>query len=204
MAIEQISVGDNFSYIIYCPDTNQAALVDPGFEPETALELIKKKHLKLKYIINTHHHSDHTAGNLKAQHHCSCDIIASSIDKTHLAKGVSKHVYDGEILYVGKIKLQFIHTPGHTLDGLCIIVDDKALITGDTLFINDCGRCDLAGGSLTHMFNTLQDKIKRLPDELIVYPGHDYGPKPFDTLGNQKKENRTLTVKSYEEFTKLD
>ena len=203
MAIEQISVGDNFSYVIYCPVTKKAALVDPSYDTEPVLEFIAKKGLKIEYIINTHHHGDHTAGNAVIQNQYSCDIIASSLDKVHAAKGVSKFVIDGEELLLGEVRLRFLQTPGHTFDGLCIIVDDSAILTGDTLFIDDCGRCDLAGGSLTHMFNSLQEKIKKLPDNLIVYPGHDYGPKPFDTLGNQKKTNNTLTVNSLEEFSKL-
>ena len=76
-----------------------------------------------------------------------------------------------------------------------MIVDNEALLTGDTLFIGDCGRTDLPGGSLKEMFKTLQEKIKTLPNHLIVYPGHDYGDKPFDNLGNQKLTNKTLIVK---------
>jgi glyoxylase-like metal-dependent hydrolase (beta-lactamase superfamily II) len=203
MAIEQISVGDNFSYVIYCPTTKKAVLVDPGYDPDKAMDFIEKNDLKLEHIINTHHHGDHTAGNSSVQNKCSCDIIASSLDKNHAARGVSKFVNDGEELQLGKVTLRFIQTPGHTFDGLCIIVDDSAIITGDTLFINDCGRCDLAGGSLQQMFNSLQSKIKILPDDFIVYPGHNYGPKPFDTLGNQKKINKTLIVNSLEEFRKI-
>jgi glyoxylase-like metal-dependent hydrolase (beta-lactamase superfamily II) len=102
---------------------------------------------------------------------------------------------------VGNILLSFLLTPGHTAGGICIIVDEKALVTGDTLFIGDCGRTDLPGGSLEEMFRTLQQKIISLPDDLIVYPGHDYGKKPFDSLGNQKRSNKTLRVRTLEEFS---
>ena len=84
-----------------------------------------------------------------------------------------------------------------------MIVDNDTLLTGDTLFIGDCGRTDLPGGNLNEMFRTLQYKIKTLPDHLIVYPGHDYGDKPFDTLGNQKLTNKTLLAKNLREFSKL-
>ena len=203
MAIEQIKVGNNFSYVIYCPKTKKAALVDPSFDTSKALAFVSENGLKLEYIINTHHHSDHTAGNAEVQDLCSCDIIASGVDKKHVAKGASKFVNDGDELQLGEIKLRFLHTPGHSFDGLCVVVDEEAIITGDTLFINDCGRCDLPGGSLTQMFNTLQYKIKILPDKLVVYPGHDYGPMPCDTLSNQKKTNMTLIVKSLDDFSKL-
>jgi len=92
-------------------------------------------------------------------------------------------------------------TPGHTKGGICIIVDDKAILTGDTLFIGDCGRTDLPGGSLQEMFHTLQQKILPLPDDLLVYPGHDYGEKPFDRLGNQKQTNKTLRARTLQEFS---
>jgi len=80
-------------------------------------------------------------------------------------------------------------------------VDKKALLTGDTLFIGDCGRTDLPGGSLAEMFTSLHEKIMGLPDELIIYPGHDYGEKPFDTLGNQKRTNKTLRARNLTEFS---
>ena len=109
---------------------------------------------------------------------------------------------DKECFHLGYVKLDFIHTPGHTPGGMCIIVDDDSILTGDTLFIGDCGRCDLPGGSLSQMFQSLQ-KIKSLFDNLIVYPGHDYGNKPFDKLGNQKKINKTLLAKNLEDFSKI-
>ncbi|MCK5560532.1 MAG: MBL fold metallo-hydrolase, partial [Thermoplasmata archaeon] len=92
---------------------------------------------------------------------------------------------------------------GHTLDGLCVIVDEEAIITGDTLFIGDCGRTDLLDGNLAQMFETLNEKIKPLPDYLTVYPGHDYGDKPFDTLGNQKETNKTLLANSLKHFSEI-
>ena len=91
------------------------------------------------------------------------------------------------MLQVGAIPVTVISTPGHTPGGICLLVDNQALITGDTLFIGDCGRTDLSGGNLTEMFNSLQKKIMPLPDSLIVYPGHDYGDRPFDTLWAIKK-----------------
>jgi len=112
-------------------------------------------------------------------------------------------VSDGSQLKVGNIVLSFLLTPGHTPGGICIIVDGEAMLTGDTLFIGDCGRTDLPGGSLEEMFQTLQTKIMSLSDELLVYPGHDYGEKPFDTLGNQKRTNKTLRARSLKEFSQI-
>ena len=111
-------------------------------------------------------------------------------------------VNESFMLKIGNIHLKFLLTPGHTPDGLCIIVDDKAILTGDILFIDNCGRADLPGGNLNDLFNSLQ-KIKQLSDNIIVYPGHDYGPKPFDSLKNQKKTNITLLVNTFDDFKKI-
>lgn len=180
----------------------KAAVVDPGFDAEKALEVLATNHLLLEYVILTHYHSDHTAEmKLLKKAVPSCRIVASKEDGQRLPVKPDICVFDGGELKVGNIRLSFIVTPGHTPGGICIVVDDKAVMTGDTLFIGDCGRTDLPGGSLEQMFRTLQQKILPLPDELIVYPGHDYGEKPCDSLGNQKRSNKTLRAKTLKEFS---
>lgn len=205
MAIKQIEVGfDNFSYIISCPVTKKATLVDPGSDPSKILDFISSNNLKLEFIIATHYHSDHTNGIKGIKNTIpTSKIIASELDGQKLNVKVDIFVSDNEKLKVGDIQLEFLLTPGHTPGGICIIVDNEAIITGDTLFIGDCGRTDLPGGSLDQMFRTLNEKIKPLPDHLIVYPGHDYGDKPFDTLRNQKLTNKTLLAKSLDDFSKI-
>jgi glyoxylase-like metal-dependent hydrolase (beta-lactamase superfamily II) len=203
MAIEQLRVGyDNFSYVIYCPVQKKAAVVDPGFDAAAILRFLNANHLILLYSILTHSHSDHTAevGHLKKAIPSS-QIVASKEDGSRLPVKPDIFVADGSTLEVGNSHLSFLLTPGHTPGGICILVDNEALLTGDTLFIGDCGRTDLPGGNLAVMFRTLQDKILPLPDELIVYPGHDYGEKPFDSLGNQKHTNKTLLAKNIKEFS---
>jgi len=199
MAVEQILVGpDNFSYLIYNEEEKLAALLDPGTNASKALGRIGHIGLELKYIINTHHHADHTADNRKVKNLHKCQIIASTQEKARHDIGVA----DGERLNLGSTKLIFLHTPGHTPGGLCVIVDNKYILTGDTLFIGDCGRTDLPGGSNSQMFDTLQ-MLKKLPDELIVYPGHDYGSRPFGSLGNQKKVNKALIAESLRELSAI-
>ncbi len=184
MTIKQIKVGfDNYSYIIFCQETKKAALVDPGYDASKLIDYIKSNNLNLTYIIATHYHSDHTGEIKKVKNlFLSSKIIASKFINSNY--NIDKLISDKEQLKLGNITLEFLLTPGHTPDGMCIIVDNKAIITGDTLFIGDCGRVDLPGGSLEEMYKTLNEKIKPLPDHFIVYPGHDYGHKPFDTLGN--------------------
>jgi len=194
---------DNFCYIIYCPKNLNAAVVDPGNDSLKILEFIKTNNLKLEYIINTHYHSDHTSGNQRIKNSLSSRVIASKLDGNKINGGVDIFVGDNDQLNVGEVSIKFLLTPGHTPGGICLIINNEALITGDTLFIGDCGRTDLPGGSLKEMFRTIQDKIKNLPDHLIVYPGHDYGDKPFDTIGNQKLTNKTLLAKNLRDFSKL-
>ena len=205
MTIEQIKVGfDNFSYIVYCPINNKAAVVDPGFDVSKILKFISSKDLELEFIIITHYHRDHAGESQRIKDSMlSSRIVASGTDGAKLDIEVDKIVSDGDQLELGEVNLKFILTPGHTPDGICIIVDDEAILTGDTLFIGDCGRTDLPGGDLTQMYKSLHEKIMSLPDHLIVYPGHDYGDKPFDTLGNQKRTNKTLLAKNLNEFSKI-
>ena len=205
MAIEQIKVGfDNFSYIIHCSSSGEAAIVDPGFDASKLLKIVTSNNFKLKYIIITHYHSDH-AGEAKRVKALvpAVKIVASESDGAKLGFKVDIIVLNGDKLKVGDVNLEFLLTPGHTSGGICIIVDNEAILTGDTLFIGNCGRTDLPSGSLEQMFATLQEKIKLLPDHLTVYPGHDYGDKPFDTLGNQKRTNKTLLAKTLNEFSKI-
>lgn len=202
--IKQFKVGfDNFCYIIVCPKTNKAAIVDPGFDASIIIEYIISNDLKLQYIIITHYHSDHSSGSQQVKNAIPSKIVASDYDGAKLDMDVDITVSDDDQLELGEINLKFILTPGHTPGGICVIVDNEAIITGDTLFIGDCGRTDLLGGNIEQMFRTLKEKIVSLPDHLIVYPGHDYGDKPFDTLGNQKQTNKTLLAKTLDEFSTI-
>ncbi len=205
VTIEQLKVGfDNFSYVVYCTIKKESAIVDPSFDATKALEFISSNNLKLKYIIITHYHSDHSGDTHRVKKlHPLLKIVASNSDGTRLGVTVDIIVTDGDKLKVGDVNLDFILTPGHTQGGICIIVDNEAILTGDTLFIGNCGRTDLPGGDFEQMFKTLQEKIKPLSDNLIVFPGHDYGDKPFDTLGNQKRTNKTLLAENLEEFSKI-
>jgi glyoxylase-like metal-dependent hydrolase (beta-lactamase superfamily II) len=204
MPLKQLKVGiDNFSYVIYCNKTHIAALVDPGYDPSESLNYISQKKLNLKYIILTHHHTDHSGDLNHLLKSLTAQVVASALDGQLLNVKINKTISDGSKLNLGSVTLKFILTPGHTPGGISIIVDDKYLLTGDTLFIGDCGRTDLPGGNIEQMFHTLHNKIMLLPDSLIVYPGHDYGPLPYDSLGNQKKTNKVLLVKNLEDFSKI-
>jgi hydroxyacylglutathione hydrolase len=205
VALIQIKVGfDNFSYVIYCPVKKKAAIVDPGFDAAPSLEFVSSNKLLLEYILITHYHNDHSADCKRIKNvFPRSQIVASEIDGEKLGMKPDLVVSNRSQLKIGEVTVDFLLTPGHTPGGICFIVDNKAIMTGDTLFIGDCGRTDLPGGNLVQMFTTLQEKIMCLPDELIVYPGHDYGDKPFDTLGNQKRTNKTLRAKTLKEFSMI-
>jgi hydroxyacylglutathione hydrolase len=205
VTIEQIRAGsDNFSYLIISEPDKTAALVDPSLDASAALARIKERSLILDYIFLTHYHTDHTAALAHVKRlHPHAKVAASEQDDKFITPHATLIVKDGTRLHVGAIPLTIIATPGHTPGGICILVDDEALITGDTLFIGNCGRTDLTGGSLKTMFETLHNKIMPLPNHLIIYPGHDYGTKPSDTLGNQKKTNKTLRAKTLQEFARI-
>jgi len=201
MTVEQILTGrDNFTYLIYSQSIKEAIMVDPGMDATPALSRISDLGLDLTYIINTHHHADHTAANQSVKKLFSPQILAHESDASKIRGGVDATIQDGQIMSIGDVTVEIIHTPGHTKGGICLLVDEKFLLTGDTLFIGDCGRTDLPDGSNEEMFASLNERIKTLPDDLTIYPGHDYGGKPFDTLGNQKKVSSVLLASTLEEF----
>jgi glyoxylase-like metal-dependent hydrolase (beta-lactamase superfamily II) len=202
--ITQFKVGfDNFSYVISCLKTHKAAIVDPSSDATKSIDYINTHQLQLEFILLTHHHSDHSYATEYVKNKLPSKIVASKSDGNLLDFDVDIFISDNEQLLIGHVPLTFILTPGHTKGSICILVDNVALLTGDTLFIGDCGRTDLPGGDLFQMYQTLQEKIIPLPDHLIVYPGHDYGPIPFDTLGHQKQTNKTLLAKTIDEFSKI-
>ena len=196
MLFKQIKYrGDNFSYIIADETTREAAIVDPSLNQDVLMKFIKDQKLKLNYIIDTHGHGDHTAGNDNLKRASGAQIVAHKI--SYVRKDVS--VEGADILKLGKIIIKVIHTPGHTPDSISLLVDGK-ILTGDTLFIGECGRTDLPGGNPTDMHHSLFDKLGKLDDKIEVYPGHDYGPKPSSTIAEQKRTNYVLEKRTLKEF----
>jgi hydroxyacylglutathione hydrolase len=188
--------GDNFSYIIADDTTREAAVVDSSFNAGEITRTLKTENLNLKYIINTHSHSDHTAGNAELHSMFKAMTVA------HKLSGINAdtEVEGGDVIHVGHIQVKVIHTPGHTPDSICLLIDNQKLLTGDTLFVGECGRTDLLGGNSKQMYNSLFNKILKLNDEIEVYPGHDYGPKPSSTIGEEKRSNYTLEPRPLIEF----
>lgn len=186
---------DNFSYIIADETSGEAAVVDPSFNVDAIALILKDRNLSLKYIINTHGHPDHTAGNEQLKTAFHSKIVAHKL--SHVDQDVN--VDDGDTISMGKVTFKVIHTPGHTPDSICLLTDDK-LLTGDTLFVGECGRTDLLGGSAKDMYISLLQKIAKLDDNIEVYPGHDYGPHPTSTIAKERKTNYTLQNRTLQQF----
>jgi glyoxylase-like metal-dependent hydrolase (beta-lactamase superfamily II) len=190
--------GDNFSYIVADETSREAAIIDPSFNADAIIKLVKEQNLNPKYIINTHQHMDHTAGNEQIKSAFGAKIVAHEL--ASVRKDIS--VNDGDILQVGKVAIKVIHTPGHTHDGICLLTDGK-LLTGDTLFIGECGRTDLPGSSVEEMYHSLFNKLMKLDDKTEVFPGHDYGVRPTSTIGDERRTNYVLEKRTLEEFVEF-
>jgi glyoxylase-like metal-dependent hydrolase (beta-lactamase superfamily II) len=190
--------GDNFSYVVADDNTKEAAVVDPGFNADRIIQFLKDNGLKAKYVIATHHHGDHTAGNEKIKAFSGSAIVAHRLSSI----GRDIEVADGDVLELGGLRITVIHTPGHTRDSISLLVDGKFL-TGDTLFVGECGRTDLSDSSAEDMYDSLFNKLMRLEDDVEVYPGHDYGPRPFSTIGEERRTNYTLKRRSLGEFVEF-
>jgi hydroxyacylglutathione hydrolase len=220
MILEQIYTGCLAQGAYYLASNGEAAIIDPLREIQPYLDRATKDGVKIKYIFETHFHADFVSGHIDLAKATGATIVYGP---TTMTTGFDAHIAtDGEVFSIGNIKLKTIHTPGHTMESSCfLLTDDKgkdsAIFTGDTLFIGDVGRPDLAQkviADLTqdklarHLYHSLRNKLMPLADDIIVYPAHGAGSacgknmskETSDTLGNQKKVNYALQEMSEDEF----
>ncbi|MFZ0696800.1 MAG: MBL fold metallo-hydrolase [Nitrososphaeraceae archaeon] len=197
--VAQIEVGpmSNFSYIIADDNSKFAAIVDPSWDLEKILKILENDNWQAKMIINTHNHFDHIQGNEQIAAATGAPILQYARSSQ---KGNHVKVKDGEQIKLGNTEITILHTPGHSKESICLLVDDRFVFTGDTLFVESCGRIDLAGGDVNEMYDSLLNKVRGLNDELIVYPGHNYGSSPWSTMGKEKNNNPTLQPRSRQDF----
>ncbi|MBU90616.1 hypothetical protein CMO94_03655 [Candidatus Woesearchaeota archaeon] len=192
MIFEQILVGsmDNFSYLIGDESSKEGAIVDPGWEVDKLLAEAKKHDLNIKIILMTHTHYDHLNSLRELVNATDAVVYVHEKEENEVRNiGITntKTIKDNDKIKVGKIKVKVIHTPGHSPGSVCFLVENK-LITGDTLFVENIGRTDLPGGDAGTMTASLK-KLKKLKDDIEVYPGHDYGSKKNSTIAHEKKHN---------------
>lgn len=203
LIFEQIEVGamENFSYVIGDAKTREVALVDPAWEIDKLCKRSKKNGYKIIAALLTHGHFDHTQGVDELLSHYDIPIYISKHETSFYfpdCKNLHK-TENGEKLKLGSIEIECLHTPGHASGCQCYKCGD-ILLTGDTLFIDGCGRCDLPGGDPNAMYQSLFDVIMKLPDSTVIYPGHNYGSVPYATLAQQKKSNPYLQSKNSQDF----
>jgi glyoxylase-like metal-dependent hydrolase (beta-lactamase superfamily II) len=195
MIFEQVpSGGDrNFGYLVASPDSKEAAVVDPSPDPNPCFRKVEEFDLEVIYVVNTHSHFDHSAGNALFKQHFNASIV------THESASTGDiRVKDGQNLALGELKLVFLHTPGHTIDSICVQVN-RELITGDTLFVGKVGGTYSVSESRQE-FESLK-KLMKLDNDIKVWPGHDYGVRPTSTIGEEKKSNPfILRLNNFENF----
>ncbi len=204
--LHQMELGEmqNFIYLIGCEETREAAVVDPAWDVPAILKVAEEHHLKLTTILLTHTHFDHINGVEELLKNTDARVFVHKKEAPVLRYAASnlKKIESGDAVKVGRLDITFIHTPGHTPGSQCFYIGDR-LITGDTLFINGCGRCDLQGGDPEEMYRSLSGKLRKMDDHTRVYPGHHYADIPVSTLAREKKQNRYLMSGSVEEFIRL-
>lgn len=201
--LHQLPLGsmENFIYILGDPETKEAAVIDPAWDVKKILAAAQKNGLNITAIFLTHGHHDHVNGIDALQTTHDVPVYMSQHEAgifTPKCKGLVK-IKPNHTLTLGKLKIDCLHTPGHSPGCQCFMVGDT-LIAGDAIFIDGCGRCDLPGSDPKAMYHSLYEVIMKLPDSTVIYPGHDYGPTPFATVGEQKKTNPYLQCKNLEEF----
>ena len=216
--LEQLLVGpmDNFIYLIGSKSTREVAIIDPAWDIDALLDHIQEKELKLASVLVTHYHPDHIGGGMGGH---SIEGIAELLEKDPVkifvhkleAEGVKKVtgvsdidlniVESGDHLTIGENDIEFLHTPGHTPGSQCFKVNNN-LVSGDTLFVQGCGRVDLPGSNSEDMFHSLQ-KLSALPDETILYPGHNYSAEPYESMEKVKEINTYLRIQDLDMWNQI-
>jgi len=208
LQIQQMMVGSMgvCCYIVSCPETAEAGIVDPGGDVRRILAAVEDAGLSVRYIIATHGHPDHVCGNKAIKEATEAKIVMHKADAEFFGRAdvagyfsmlgleaspaPDVQVEDGDLIRIGNEELKVIHTPGHTPGGICLL-NGKNLITGDTLFVGGIGRTDFPGGSQQEMLTSIHNRLLVLPEDTVVWPGHGYGGSR-STIGEEKRSNPFL------------
>jgi len=218
MFIKQIYTNCLSEAAYYVESEGEAAVIDPLRDIDEYIHLAKERNATIKYIFETHFHADFVSGHIDLSKVTGAPIVFGPDTETNFPVHVAK---DGEVFKIGKLSLEVLHTPGHTLESSCYLLrnesgKEEAIFTGDTLFVGDVGRPDLSSGNLSKealaalLYDSLQSKIVPLPDHVIVYPAHgpgsacgkNLGPETQSTVGSERQTNYALKEQSKDEFIK--
>ncbi len=214
--LRQVEMGPmaNYVYLIGDPATHKAAVVDPAWEVGRVIELANREGYEIDKILITHYHPDHLGGSMMGHSiEGAADLLAKVKAKVYLnkheAEGARKvaglsdsdivKVDAGDVFKLGELEIKFLHTPGHTPGSQCFLVDGN-LVSGDTLFVNSCGRVDLPGSDPEAMYYSLNQTLRNLDDSTVVYPGHAYSSEPSSTIGKQKRTNMYMRFANLDDF----
>jgi hydroxyacylglutathione hydrolase len=210
---KQIEIGpmQNYVYLIGSTETRKVAVVDAAWEIDTILKIAKQDEMEITHAFVTHTHPDHVGGGFAGMEidgvtelleKCKAKVVVHKAEAEFL-KGLSSSDIvksdNGDRVDVGGLKIQLMHTPGHTPGSQCFLIDGR-VISGDTMFIDACGRVDFPGGNAEQMYYSLTQKLMTLPDDTILFPGHNYAPLKQATIGEQKKTNPYLRFSSLKQF----
>jgi hydroxyacylglutathione hydrolase len=190
--VRQLKLGpmDNFVYLLGAEDARETAIVDPAWDVEAAARAAEEDGRTLTHALVSHHHFDHVNGLPAVLAKGGIRVFAHGADVPKLAPELQKEVTAiaaGDAVEVGPLRVLAMHTPGHTPGSTCWHAQE-ALFAGDTVFVNACGRCDLAGGDPEQMFQSLR-RVSQLPDQVRLYPGHDYGDVPVSSVARERRNN---------------
>jgi hydroxyacylglutathione hydrolase len=209
--LRQMELGpmQNFVYLIGDPETRECVAVDPAWEIDTIVEQIEADGMRLNGVLVTHTHQDHVGGHLFGHDIPGIEELLARVPAKVYVHAAEREflrgfgsdlvkVESGATLGVGKRTITFVHTPGHTPGSQCFLVDGR-LISGDTLFIRSCGRTDLPGSDPKEMYTSLTQRLGTLPDDTVVFPGHNYGGT-VTTIGDEKRSNPMMRFRSMTDF----
>jgi len=202
--LKQMEVGpmQNYVYLVGDQNTREALVVDPAWEVDAILEAADQEEYQIKGALITHTHFDHVNGLEDLLKKTDGTVYINKHEAEFLKgmKGNIQKMEGGDKIKIGIVKITLLHTPGHTPGSQCFLIDGN-LISGDTLFINACGRCDLPGGNAEEMYHSLKT-LSELDEKTILYPGHNYADEPTSTIANEKKYNPYLQTTNLNNFLK--
>jgi glyoxylase-like metal-dependent hydrolase (beta-lactamase superfamily II)/rhodanese-related sulfurtransferase len=200
MIFEQVATGGCQSYLVGCADTCAAALIDPEVrQVDRYLALATRDGLRIRFVIDTHTHADHFSAARRIAEKLGAMTV---MHRASPAPGIEMRVDDGESIVIGKLRLQVLHTPGHTADSMCLVADDR-VFTGDTLLIGATGRTDLPTGDPDALHASLFGKLLKLDPALLVYPAHDYKGRSHSTIGDELANNPRLQQRDRAAFVAM-
>jgi hydroxyacylglutathione hydrolase len=207
----------NFVYLVGDDEQRTCLIVDPAWDIPGIVDFIDREEMSLAGALVTHYHPDHVGGEIFGHNITGLAELLSirpvivhvnevEFEGVKQVTGLSDSDFQkhrgGDVVAIGGLTVRLLHTPGHTPGSQCFLVD-SVLVSGDTLFIGGCGRVDLPGGNATQMYYSLTQILGKLPEDTLLFPGHDYAPKPTSTIGEENRENQCLRMRNLDDFKRL-